>query len=123
VQPTPSRFELTEIGVMQDRVHLFAHLLVDGRDHRLDARDGVRTDQLRVSQRLLREGPDRLLDIRLHPIGLRLELLLQEFSEIVALVRDPCEGALALDVVLCHGMCSLVVRLGPTLGRQASGSN
>jgi len=69
--------------MVEDGVDLFGQCPVDCRAHGVDSREDIVTDHLGVSQRLLCERLDRLLDARLARIIGRFELLLQQRRKIV----------------------------------------
>ncbi len=106
MQAAPGAFELLEILVMHDQVDLLGQLAIEFGDDRLDRLDHIAADDFGIDQRLLRKRLHRLLDGALGLVGLRLELLLQQRTQFVALEGD----ALQLRTLLCFSHCFLLVR-------------
>jgi len=82
VQAAPSRFQGLEIRMVDDLVDLLGELSVNRGDHAFQRQKDIVADHLGVSQRLLRQGLNRLLDPRLLYIGIGLEFFLQQRREI-----------------------------------------
>jgi hypothetical protein len=105
VQPAPGALELLEVRVMQDQVDLLGQLLVQLRNDRFDGLDDVAADQFGLGERLLRQGPDRLLDGFLRFIGFRLEFFSQKRIEFRDFNRGRFGSWVQLGFRISHG-CS-----------------
>lgn len=107
MQPPPRRFQLLEIGVMQDQIDLLRQLVIDLRDERFDALVGVVGDGGRLMQGLFGERLHRALDGRACLVRLGSEFLREQLGKF-ALCRMCGRGACAcLFLIECHWMSSV----------------
>src|SRR5215207_2195254 len=104
---------------MNDLINLLAQFTIEFANHRLDRSNDIVADELRASERLLRQRSDRRLDSRLSRFSLRLELSSEEGLEFAQLLGCGGSGRLRLQVCVSHKSSSVNYCGASGLGAEA----